>query len=333
MSDVLLANPVLEDGWIDAAVGEAHLIRNNLLSICNLNDLMPQVTSDDLIYPFPNGYKPLVQFLEDQHHAPVIITNGAKQALGACFYALSQTGKTEIAMKSPHWALIPPLAQMHGLDSVFSEPNKNVQSYLLLAPNNPDGWMGDLDCADKFCKENNIPLIHDAAYYTHIYLPKHFELKAIGDAQIYSISKALGLSGLRLGYIVCKNTEMYRHILNYMETMTVGVSKLPQILLLNLFKFLDKDIKEQFEAKCRNDLLNNKLKIKEINSKILEIDSNVENIPGMFLWAKCKDFGAFEKAKLHIAGGKHFGNESYIRMNLGLQFEVIQEIVRRLNLL
>lgn len=333
MSDVLLANPILSDDQIDIAVGENHLARQNLFDLCDINDLMPKFVSEDFIYPFPNGYKPLVQYLEDLYQSPVIVTNGAKQALGACFYALNQIGKNEVAMKSPHWALIPPLAKIHGLNSVFCEPNQNVQSYLLLSPNNPDGWMGDLEEADKFYKETNTPLIHDAAYYTHIYLPKDFELKPIGDAQIYSMSKMFGLSSLRVGYIVCKNHEMYRHMLNYMETMTVGVSKLPQMLLLNLFKYLGVDIKEQFENKCRNDLTKNKLKIKEINSEILEINPDIENVPGMFLWAKCKDFSAFERAKLHIIGGKHFGDENYIRMNLGLQPAVIEEVVTRLNAL
>src|SRR5579885_3412990 len=117
MSDLLLAKPILPPDWIDVSVGEPHLVRDNLSKVFQLEEELRigHLKLNDMVYPYPTGYQPLVKLLEEKHKAPVIITNGAKQALGAVFYALSQMGYPGVAMKMPYWALIPPLAKMHGL--------------------------------------------------------------------------------------------------------------------------------------------------------------------------------------------------------------------------
>src|SRR6202000_3518997 len=119
MSDILLAKPKLSADWIDWSVGEPHCVRESLFDVIDPSILThPSLRERELAeYPSPNGYEPLVKFLEDKHQAPVIITNGAKQALGASFYALQKTGKTTLGMRSPYWALIPPLAKAHGLET------------------------------------------------------------------------------------------------------------------------------------------------------------------------------------------------------------------------
>ena len=84
-------------------------------------------------YPYPQGYKPLVELLEFKHQAKVVITNGAKQALGAVFYALKKMGMCYCQEKSPYWALIPPLAAMHGIEMIHpNAPYDNDQMALLL---------------------------------------------------------------------------------------------------------------------------------------------------------------------------------------------------------
>lgn len=333
MSNVLLALPDLPDGTKDLTVGEPYLIRENLLSMIDMQHCMPNLSDKDFAYLSPTGNKELVSYLEERHQAPVVITSGAKQALGATFYALKKMGRSYIKMLDPYWALIPPLAKMHGLIAHPSDPFLALNdkgAYLLIAPNNPDGSIDDLDLIDKHFKLTNIPLIHDGAYYTYSYINRSVPLKQIGDVQIFSMSKMLGLSSLRVGYAVCHNQEMYKHILDYMEQMTVGVSNVSQLFLLNIFESLEsKQI--EFEDKCFNDLKENKRLVKTINSNILEVPDNIEDVAGMFLWAKCKDFGAFKKAKLHIISGEPFGDKDYVRINLGFRNEDMKDIVQRIN--
>jgi len=348
MSDILLCKPKLPPDWIDVSVGEPHLVKDNLIKVFDLEEefKIGHITKSDLAYPHPTGYPPLVKHLEDKHGAPVIITNGAKQALGACFYALRQMNYEYVDMMHPYWALIPPLVKMHGLEPVSSEINTTEicmpdpttgDPYLLLAPNNPDG-----SCASpqqlkewhKSYKNYDVPFIHDAAYYTHIYLPETHTLPPIGDVQIYSISKMLGLSGLRLGYVVCHNIQYYKLIQEYVEAMTVGVSTSSQSLL---FDILDRRMRSyptlvsKFESMCALELENNKKLCLNIDPEILEVPTNFPETYGMFGWFKVGPKADFIKSKINIIDGALFGMPGMVRMNLAFHSDIMEDIVKRLN--
>jgi aspartate/methionine/tyrosine aminotransferase len=340
MSDILLAKPKLPPDWIDVSVGEPHLVRDNLIKIFQLEEELKigHLKVEDLVYPYPTGYQPLVKLLEDKHGAPVIITNGAKQALGACFYAFKKLGYNSTSMKDPYWCLVPPLARMHGLEVLLHEPcpdNKNP--YVLLAPNNPDGSCASADQLKAWAleyKTAGVPFVHDAAYYTHIYLPETHTLPLVGDVQVYSISKMLGLSGLRLGYCVCPNPEYYKLIQEYMEAMTVGVSISSQTFLFDL---LDRRMRsfptlvQKFEGICSLALEKNKKLCLTIDPEVLEVPANLLEIPGMFGWFKVGPKADFQKAKINLIDGALFGRVGMVRMNLAFHEEKMEEIVRRLN--
>lgn len=348
MSDILLAKPKLPPDWIDVSVGEPHLVRDNLIKIFQVEEELKigHLKVEELVYPAPTGYQPLVKHLEDKHGAPVIITNGAKQALGACFYALKKLSKDVVSMRVPYWALIPPLMDMHGLTCVATStdlPHYSVsefwkrESFLYLGPNNPDGFIhspAELLEMSKGMKEAGMPFIHDAAYYTHIYLPETHTLPKIGDVQIYSISKMLGLSGLRLGYVVCHNPEFYKLIQEYMEAMTVGVSIASQTWLYDL---LDRRMRsfptlvEKFEAVSSMELEANKKLCLQIDPEVLEVPATLPSNPGMFGWFKVGPKANFQKSKINMIDGSLFGIPGMIRMNLAFDQKRMQEIVDRLN--
>ena len=340
MSDLLLAKPQLPADFIDTSVGEAHLVKDTLIEVFDLKDefKIGYMSPKDLSYPSPNGYLPLVKHLEEQFQAPVIITNGAKQGLGAIFYSLKKLGWNNCREKLPYWALIPPLAHMHGIDMIHSEGVDHDQiPLLLISPNNPNGHCEtakELISLSQEYKKNNIPLIHDAVYYSHIYLPYEHSLPPVGDVQIFSFSKYLGFSGLRLGFVVCHNPILYKLILEYMEAMTVGVSVASQSWLFDL---LDRRLKayptltSKFEALCYSRLKDNKKICLNISPEVLEIPKDIEQSNGMFGFFKKGDKFDPEKAKLNFIDGKHFGNDAYVRMNLAFNKEIMSQIVERLN--
>lgn len=338
MADILLAKPNLPEGWIDCSVGEPHVVRENLVKIFELSVYELPNVPKMYEYPLPNGYGPLVQLLEKKHKAPVVITNGAKQALGACFYVLKKIDWNHCEEKSPHWALIPPLAEVHGINMIHANGPcvEDDSPFLLLAPNNPDGHCEtpeQLVELSKQYKDSDLPLIHDAAYYTHVYLPPTLALPSIGDVQVYSISKMLGLSGLRLGYVVCPNQEFYKLILNYMETMTVGVSVQPQIFLYDLLRRMEgyPTKAQQFEGQSYHDLQQSKKIIQKVSPEILEVSAGFEQTPGMFGWFKVGPKADFTKSKINVISGDLFGVPGMVRMNLAFNSETMEEIVRRLN--
>jgi aspartate/methionine/tyrosine aminotransferase len=337
MDNLILASNKCPPGFIDCAIGEPHVVRDNLLNSFNLDDkILDSLSAEDLIYPAPAGYGPLVKYLEDKYHYPVVITNGAKQALGACFYAWKKMGWSQYTMKKPFWALIPPLSSIHNMECSFYA-NQGKLPFLLLDPNNPNGdsvKVEELINLEKKYSVFHVPLVHDAAYYNHIYLPTEHPLPVIGDAQIYSVSKMLGLSGLRLGYVVCKNKLMHSYITEYMEAMTVGVSILSQKFYFQILaKHLDlyPQTTLNFERTSAADILHNKKLCKEINPNILLVPEDIEQQFGMFGFFKCHNVLAFEQAKIKIIQGAPFGAPGFIRMNLAIPRSLMQEVVTRLN--
>lgn len=336
MSDILLAKPILPPDWIDVSVGEPHVVREHLLNVFDLSIYELPKVDHMYEYPAPNGYKHLVQLLEDKYKAPIIITNGAKQALGACFYALKELGYTHCRERVPFWALVPPLSHMHGIVMDHSDESLSRLPYLMLAPNNPDGYCGSseelLSLSEEY-KESNTPLVHDAAYYTPIYMPDGHPLPAVGDVQIYSISKMLGLSGLRLGYVVCHNKEFYKLIVQYMEAMTVGVSIASQVFLHDLLSRMNAypTLRESFEGRSKMALIEAKKIISQVDPEVLEIPADLVNSNGMFGWFKVGPKANFQKSKINFIDGALFGGPGMVRMNIAFNSDQMQEITNRLN--
>jgi aspartate/methionine/tyrosine aminotransferase len=337
MNSIISSKPKLPDGWLDVSVGEPHIVRQKLMEVFDLSLYEVPQKEHFHEYPPPAGYGPLVKLLEEKHHAPIVITNGAKGALGAVFYALTQMNRWNLGMQTPYWALIPPLMKMHGLSSLPPPPLDDeisgMDCYLSLAPNNPDGHMPDLKSDSEAMKAQGIPFIHDAAYYTHTYLPSSTQLGQYGDVQIYSISKMLGLSGLRIGYAVCPNPEFYKLILQYMEAMTVGVSIVSQVFLFDLLDRMRSypTLTERFEWLSSNALLEAKKIISQVDPEVLVVPKNIESIPGMFGWFKVGPKANFEKAKINLIDGSLFGSPGMIRMNLAFDTSTLNSIVERLN--
>lgn len=332
-NDILLAKPILPSDFIDCSVGEPYLIRDNLSSLFPLNSFGKSFSNKELEYQRPNGFKQLVDFLEEKHQAPVIICNGAKQAVGSLLYAIKKNGGKSIGLRIPYWALFKPLIEMHGLNQ--TEHIDHSDSYLLVHPNNPDGFCYDnhtIDYYSNVCTQTKKPLIHDGAYYSHVYLPRNFELKPIGDVQVFTFSKLFGLSGLRIGYSVFHNTNLYKWVMEYMEHMTVGVSSIAQMFAYDLVTAMhhSPDDARHFEDKSYWDLYKNKQIASHINPKIIDTH-NIIPTHGMFLWTRCYNLEAFKNAKINIIDGTAFGAPGFIRMNLALHEEQMIEVVNRLN--
>jgi len=333
--DLLLAKENNGHDWIDLSIGEPKAIAELLNKIHPLGSFAFNTNDKMWDYPSPNGFGPLVSFLEDKYDSKIVITNGAKQGLAASFYAFKQKGFNTLGMRLPYWALIPPLAKHYGLDSVYVDPGEalksGVDSYLALAPNNPDGFMPRQEVLWDI-GDAGLPLIHDAAYYTSLYLPENVIPGPIGDLQIFSISKMYGLSGLRLGYIVCRNHTYYKDLLSYMETFTVGVSTVSQKILLDILEREKNypELSNLFIKSGKKLLAQSRKLIKQIPKDIIELPDDYDDQIGMFAWVKLLKPEALEKANVKSIPGAVFGSPGMVRINLGLGPDVISEVVERL---
>mgnify|MGYP003402347782 CR=1 FL=1 len=324
MKNLLLSKQKLDSNWINCSIGEPYIVRKTLLETIDL----PHSLEYDFTYPCSGGYEPLVAFLEKKHNGRVVITNGAKQALSAVFAIMASRSIHSCYLKTPYWTLIPPLASLYGVTTDSHKPEYG--GVVTVAPNNPDGFLPSKEWLlmfSKHCKDSGLFHIHDAVYYNNIYTSPEYEKVKFGDCQIYSFAKLWGLSGLRVGYIVCEDDNLYDAVRDYIEATTSGVSLVAQEFALDIAKSLEPK-EELFMTKARNILLRNRDKAEEINPEVLSISPNRN---GMFLWAKKGSKLDLEKAKINAIDGEHFGAPGYIRLNLGIEMEVMDEVIRRLN--
>lgn len=317
---MLLVQKKLPPGWIDLSVGEPHLIRKRFLEVFPAPKL--EITEQLLEYPFPQGYPPLVKLLEDKFQAPVIITNGAKQGL---FVSLNCLKWKKIAkLREPYWALLPELLQAAGIEQIDDDLG---MTKLVVAPNNPDGWYPS---EQDFTNRKYDFIIHDAAYFTKSYLPLDFNLKSFGDIEIYSFSKMLGIPGLRLGCVVVKNnsTQILERLLHQMELVTVGVSKLSQLYLIEILQHASPSDWETFYQTSNQDLVQSK--------KIIESCSSIDfpkhdQYHGMFGWGKVKNGLDFSEAKIRLLPGETCGCSGMVRVNLALDHDKLEDFISRVN--
>lgn len=329
-----------EKQTIDLRIGEARAIREITTSLFDLHNVHITMKSCDWEYQ-SYGYQPLVKFLEEKHSAPVVITNGANQALHATMYALKQREFSNLGFRTPYWSRIPEIATNVGLNYTTFEgellsEKKDIDSYLLTVPNNPDGYLPSLDVVRMVCgllKQSNIPIIHDAVYYTRSYLPVDHPIESMGDMQIFSASKTYGLSSLRVGYIVVHNEYYYDLLNDYMELSTVGVSLPAQKMFLHLLKREEELplLRTNFDSWTRDELKKAKSIFKTVNPEHIELPEKFEHICGMFAWVKPKTPDIFEKAGVQVLDGSLFGKPGYVRVNLAAGSEIITEVVRCIN--
>ena len=325
-NDVLMARTFLPADYIDLGIGEPHFLRDAVLSTYNLGSFDFTTVPKIWEYAPPNGYGPLVKLLEEKYQAPVVLTVGAKHGIFAALHAVRQQGAKSVAYRKPYWASFPFMMARAGLKSVTN--SLKADAHLLVMPNNPDGFVLSEAKAQDFCK-TSVPIIHDAAYYTESYLPDDYKLNPLGDMQVFSVSKMYGLSGLRLGWVVCHNPVYYSDLTSFVEATTAGISTASQRVLLSILEAerADPELRKAFSRDMRDHLAWAHEKLLDLDPKVLIPQSFV----GMFGW--CKKGPRFDavKAKVNVMDGASFGDASMVRLSLAVSKTELTKAVQRLN--
>lgn len=330
MSDIKLQKVILPPDVIDLSFGEPVVVTEALYRNLNrMGDPMKMPSFHELrdwTYQPAAGKQDLVKILEDKYGSKVVVANGAKQALGAALYAFKSEGYSNIWYDIPFYPANPSLIESVGL---ARSELRDASSVLITSPNNPDGLNYSNQEIDAFARA--LPTIHDAAYYSPIYLPEGQEIKHLGNIQIFSASKMYGLSGLRIGYAVCHDERFYKHMVNYIESTTAGVSTVSQDIVRNieiLFKE-NPEYKLEFQKEAREAIKKARAELKALDPEVLVLEDCPTN--SMFAWAKAMPGLDAETAKVYILTGDMFGKPGYVRINIAHPPEVIREAVKRLN--
>ncbi|NDD84289.1 pyridoxal phosphate-dependent aminotransferase [bacterium] len=307
------------------AVGEPVILQEKVLAVVGSLKAL-SLSQSPLYYPQFGGEKELLDLLKlnypDSH---VVITNGAKQAIEAAFYAFQTIeGKTSVCHSAPHWPTYPALAKNRGLE--FSHTHCDEKTIkVITSPNNPDGKEFDA-FAD----------IYDAAYDTPAYGSSTY---VISKVTLYSAAKMFGLSGLRVGWAVTQDKKLADAMAYYVEVTTSGVAVSSQRILAEVISKLELFGNLVFNE-ARTDMMINACMFNRYIAQFCEI---IEGLPesgkGMFAWFKIKSeyLEAFEKAlaesKVFIVTGEACGasEKGWFRMSMGQNKNVTKKALEELS--
>ena len=149
-----------------------------------------------------------------------MVTAGSKVAVYMALLALVDPGD-EVLVPEPLWVSYPDQVRMCGAKPVMLPPNLSVGEYIehigprtkaliVNSPRNPDGLRlsaEDLARLHELARRCKITLIADEAYAEFLPIGERFTSVAQGDPSLQhtvvcnSLSKSLGISGWRLGYM------------------------------------------------------------------------------------------------------------------------------------
>lgn len=308
---------------IDLSWGEPFCVREILDSMYTNN-----VKSDvkNMLYAPDEGNNALIskikEFLKNQtgiDYKYVIITNGTTGAINVVLRAFSRQGKTKCYTRSTFFPYYPPIIEKNGFEHIKKLEttcnmlfNKKDSIILLDSPSNPEGKSSSYD--SEF-------VIWDSVYHNNVYIsekaivPKH-------KVNCGSFSKALGLTGSRIGWIATNNIEDYEDFLyeNLYESCTVSVPS--QDLILDILNNLDMDL---FLKKSKDAIEKNRNELNRLKGLF-----NGRLVPnnGMFYVVEADDYmkDVIDRANVKVVD---LGN-NLIRFNLAQLNDLTKEAVDRI---
>jgi L-tryptophan--pyruvate aminotransferase len=260
-----------------------------------------------------------------------VVGAGATQVIFAAIYAANKLHGTNRAyINRPYWFRFPKMCGMANLDFATHRFGALTESTMeiLTIPNNPDNTICDPAGA-------HLTLV-DACYNWPQYLESLVKIDA--EIVVFSLAKATGHAGTRIGWAVVKNNDMANAMLEYIEYSTGGIS---------------------VDAQSRaNTLLHGQLSIRGKTTcfdsgksvlafrwrKLLEALPNgyeALNREGMFLWGKLDGVGEYgpeaDAAKrleddygiVCMGGRKCGGTDSNFRINVGCDERSFQAMIQR----
>ncbi len=323
----------LLDRTIDLGIGEARLVRAALEATCGLGFLSSWL-EEELSYPSSRGNQELLRELEHISEAPTVVTAGAKHGAFIALMVAKKRGCERVGMRDPAWPPLVQAAQTLGFKVTLCEPSevKRYDCFMLVSPNNPDGRAFspfELTTIETTASETGKFLIHDAAYACAPYSNFDGSIRPIGDVQLHSASKRFGLSGLRVGWAVCRQEQTLADIEDLVETTTAGVCGTAQGAIARLLKQLrvNPRLAVTFKKEAIALMGEARKAASSFNPQVLEADMHLNE--GAFAW--CRKGPRYDATKLQalLIDGGEYGYPYHVRVNLVGGLGLVEELARR----
>lgn len=157
----------------------------------------------------------------------IIVTAGSKIAIHITLMSILNPGD-EVLLSEPTWVSYPEQIKLCYANPVFVPVNQTVYEFeryitaktkaiIITNPNNPTGYVykkEELEYLLKLARKHDLWLISDEAYSEFVNDDSYVSLgkldKEKNNAIVFnSISKNYGISGWRLGYVICNKELMF----------------------------------------------------------------------------------------------------------------------------
>ena len=295
-------------------------------------DFLLRSEDAELDYQPIQGNAELLREVEQLHNAPCVATVGAKQGVYAALTVAKQRGCRVVGMRNPAWPPLVHAIKTLGMEhTLFNHPLDGTayDCLLLVSPNNPDGRsysVKEMQRINFETKKANRFFIHDAAYACSPYT--HDPLYAWGDAQVISVSKRFGLSGLRVGWVVSKDEAVLNELQDVVETISAGTCGTAQGAVAKLLRRLrvNPQLRCLFDTDCYRSLKEARDAACSFNPRVLEA---VQPLEGAFAWCKKGPKYDVDKLKARLVDGGAYGNSDFVRVNLVGDVEDVRELAQR----
>jgi histidinol-phosphate aminotransferase len=202
------------------------------------------------LYPEYSGLEQMIAEYAGVKAGEIIVTSGSDQAIELIFRTFSETG-SEVIIPSPSFSMFDQIAGSVGcktikpgyatddlafpLESVLESISSKTRIIIICNPNNPTGTIVDLADIEKIAeKASRSVVLIDEAYF------EFSGVSAVGLIKKYpnilitrTFSKAFGLAGLRVGYVIAtkNNVSQLRKVCGPYNVNIVAVAAARQALL------------------------------------------------------------------------------------------------------
>jgi aspartate/methionine/tyrosine aminotransferase len=302
----------------DLGFGDPVCVRDALSGLYTIP--LDLIKLQDITYPDPVGspelIKSIVSFGELAGNENVVLTTGANQAINVILRVMRREGKKTLSKNSPCFMYYDNIIDKSGF---IREDTISLKTDVILydSPSNPYGFV------DNIFEGFNSNFIWDSVYHSPTYINAYGATPTGWRFRIGGFSKLIGLSGLRVGWIVCRDKNDVDAISNEIKYENCGISSVSQVIALDVMNKLD------WSLFFRQSKMRINMNREEVN-KIKRIFDNVEcPVNGMFY-----PVTANEKSLkiLNKAGVKYIilveGKEPVIRLSLGQNNSLTRDAVK-----
>jgi aspartate/methionine/tyrosine aminotransferase len=308
--------PELNLSW-----GEPYITRQALVETLGPLACTSLHSIHDMGYSPHFGTSKLIEQLKDlaKRHSGrrpkhLFVTLGCTGAIGASLYALRDHKKDYVLTNRRYYSLYPSIIGVSGMAMVHDVRYKKEAITLVDSPSNPEGLVFPFEDVD----------VWDAAYASKTYSNGgHVPVK--WKIMCGSLSKTLGLSGLRLGWVSTDDDELAKSLGIWITASYIGLSAPSMAIAEQVLDILDFD---KFEQRSSGYLDSNREEVQ----KLLDMFGQ-GNVPtrGMFAIVQLGKFEirALQKANIKWQPGSLWGeDDNWARLSLGQTREIVRAAVQ-----